>query len=49
MEFHAFLIPALERVLAWDLPDAAYGDAVAHEAQLMAGLDPDHRCCTWDD
>lgn len=41
MDFEDFLIPALERVLAWDLPDTAYGDAIAHEAHLMAGAGGD--------
>jgi hypothetical protein len=48
MEYQDCLIPALERVLAWDLPDDFYGDALAHEAEVMAGVDPDHSGCTWD-
>ena len=39
MEFDNFVIDALERVLAWDLPDDACLDAVATQARLMAGLD----------
>jgi len=37
MDFEDFLLPAIERVLSWDLPDTAYGNAIAHEAHLMAG------------
>lgn len=37
MEFQDFLITALERVLHWDISEDAYGDAIAHEAHLMAG------------
>jgi len=39
VEFDNFVIDALDRVLAWDLPDEACLDAVATQARLMAGLD----------
>lgn len=48
MVYQDCLIPALERVLAWDLPDDDYGAAVAHEAEMLAGVDPDSSGCTWD-
>ena len=41
MQLDHFVIDALERVLAWDLPDEACLDAVGTEARLMAGLDPE--------
>ena len=39
MQLDHFVIDALERVLAWDLPDETCLDAVTTQARLMAGLD----------
>lgn len=33
-----FLLPALERVLSWDIPDEVCGLALSDEAELMAGV-----------
>ena len=41
VDFNSYLIVALERVLAWDLPDEACPQAVIAEAQLLAGADPE--------
>ena len=36
-----FVLDALDRVLAWDLPDELCPHAVTAEAGLLAGLDPE--------
>ena len=41
MELHNFVLDALDRVLAWDLPDEVYPHAVTAEAGLLAGMDPE--------
>lgn len=41
MQLNDFLIDALDRVLAWDLPDEVCTDAVSSQAALMAGADPE--------
>lgn len=46
MPIQNFLIPALERVLSWDLPDEVCSQALSHEAELMAGASPDYG--SWD-
>ncbi len=49
MTYQNCLIPALERVLSWDLPDEACGQALSHEAGLLAGADPESASCGCDD
>lgn len=46
MPYQNFLMPALERILAWDLPDVACGHALSNEAGLMAGVNPEPE--SWD-
>ena len=41
MHLNDFLLDALDRVLAWDLPDEVCTDAVSSQAALMAGADPE--------
>ena len=41
MQLHNFYIDALDRVLAWDLPEGACTDALAAQAAMMAGADPE--------
>jgi len=41
MELHNFVLDALDRVLAWDLPDEVCPYAVTAEAGLLAGMDPE--------
>ena len=49
MQFQNFLIPALDRFLAWDLPDEACSQALTNEAGLMAGSDPEQGTWPGDD
>jgi hypothetical protein len=49
MQFQDFLIPALERVLAWEIPDEVCGQALSDEAGLMAGADPEQGGWDYDD
>jgi hypothetical protein len=46
MPFQNCLLPALERVLAWDIPDEACNQALNHEIALLAGADPEQ--ISWD-
>jgi hypothetical protein len=39
MQLHCFYMDALERVLAWDLPDDVSPYAVSAAAGLLAGFD----------
>ena len=41
MELHNFVLDALDRVLAWDLPDEFCPQAITAEAGLLAGLAPE--------
>jgi len=41
MTYQDFLIDAIEIVLAWDLPDEVFREAVTDRARLMAGLASD--------
>lgn len=43
MEIDDYLLPALDQVLDWDLPDGACGVAIAQQAALLAGADMDIR------
>ena len=40
MQYQSCLLTAIETVLAWDIPDEAFGDVVQAQASLMAG------CCS---
>ena len=42
MQLHTFYVDALDRVLAWDLPEGAFSRALAAEAGRLAGLDSEH-------
>lgn len=46
MPIQNYLIPALEHVLTWDLPDEACGQALSTQAGLMAGAAADQD--SWD-
>ena len=41
MQPHNHVIDALDRVLAWNLPDEACPLAVAAQARLLAGVSPE--------
>ena len=41
MNFQNFLLDAIDAVLAWDLPDESFADAVNAQAGLMAGINSD--------
>ena len=41
MYFQSNYLDAIETVLAWDLPDELFPDAVQSQARLMARLPPD--------
>lgn len=49
MPFQNCLIPALERVLAWDIPDEACGQALSDQAGLLAGIDPEQYGWVFED
>ena len=38
MDYENYIIDALEMVMAWELPDEEFADAVNDQARLMAGL-----------
>ena len=37
-------LDAIEAVLAWDLPDEMFPDAVQSQVRLMAGISPEEEC-----
>jgi hypothetical protein len=41
MDLHNYVLDALDRVLAWDLPDEVCPHAISAEAGLLAGLAPE--------
>ena len=41
MNFENQILDALEIVSSWDLPDEDLADAIADQAMLMAGVNPD--------
>lgn len=49
MLFHDVLVPAIQLVLDWDLPDDACTQAFTDQAGLMAGLDAEEADCHFDD
>ncbi len=42
MQLHCHFIEALDRVLAWNLPDEACADALTPQAALLAGIEREH-------
>jgi hypothetical protein len=41
MQVSDFVLDALDTVLSWDLPDDVCSDAVATQACLLAGVEPE--------
>jgi hypothetical protein len=41
MNYQNYLIDAVEAVLTWDLPEAAFSGAVKDQACLMARINPE--------
>jgi len=41
MDYEIYILDALEMVMAWDLPDEEFADAVNDQARLMAGINPE--------
>ena len=41
MDYENYILDALEMVMAWDLPDEEFADAVNDQARLMAGINPE--------
>jgi len=41
MQLNNFVLDAVNAVLDWDLPDAAYPEAVNSQVCLMAGIEPE--------
>jgi len=41
MQFQNCLIDAIDVVLAWDLPEESFAEAVTVQASLMARIDPE--------
>lgn len=37
-------LDAIETVLAWDLPDELFADAIQSQVSLMAGFNPEDGC-----
>ena len=46
MNLQNYIIEALEIVSAWDLPDEDLSSAIADQAMLLAGVNPDE---LWED
>ena len=46
MPIQNYLLPALDHVLDWDLPDEACGQALSNQAGLLAGAASDQG--SWD-
>ena len=44
MSNESIFLDAIETVLAWDLPDELFPNAVYEQFRLMAGLPPDEVC-----
>ena len=44
MNYQSICLDAIETVLAWDLPDEAFADALTTQASLMAGFNPEDGC-----
>lgn len=45
MNQQSLYLDAIETVLAWDLPDEAFSDAVYEQFRLMAGILPEEAYC----
>ena len=45
MNQQSLYLDAIETVLAWDLPDEVFADAVQSQASLMAGIPPEEPYC----
>jgi hypothetical protein len=45
MNQQSLYLDAIETVLAWDLPDEVFADAVQSQAGLMAGIPPEETYC----
>lgn len=41
MNFQSYLLDAVDAVLAWDISETDFADAVNAQACLMSGIDPD--------
>ena len=41
MDYQNYLLDAIEVVLAWDIPDDGFIQAVKSQACLMAGINPE--------
>ena len=41
MDYENHILDALEMVMAWELPEEEFADAVNDQARLMAGLTPE--------
>ena len=41
MDYENYILDALEMVMAWNLPEEEFADAVNDQARLMAGLTPE--------
>ena len=48
MNQQSLYLDAIETVLAWDLPDEAFSDAVYEQFRLIAGIPPDEVDCCLD-
>lgn len=44
MNYQSICLDAIETVLAWDLPDEAFADALTAQASLMAGFNSEDGC-----
>ena len=44
MDYQSYFLDAIETVLAWDLPEELFADAVQSQVCLMACLDPEDGC-----
>ena len=44
MNQQSHFLDAIETVLAWDLPDEVFAEALNAQASLMAGFNPEDGC-----
>lgn len=47
MDMQNFLMDAVEQILAWDVPEDSFTNAVNAQASFMAHVDPDEDTAYW--
>jgi len=49
MSYHSCLLEAIDKILAWDISEEAFAEAVHAQACLMAGINRDEFICYYAD